>query len=108
MTATIFKNAVAEFTSLGTPDGIIYIEGRRGTLTTTSAGLIGNIGQFTKIDYLPTSGTNSVGIAINLLVDTTFPPQGPVSGTAYPVLFSATGTSAGQTSRLFGDNWTAT
>ncbi len=112
MVATISRNATAEFNANGAPDGVIYIEGFRGTVSTQSVGSIGilNPGVLNrfKADYVPSKGTISAGVALNLRVDTTWSSATIKSGTAYPILYTAVGTSAGVSGSIFGDNWTAT
>ena len=103
MTATIYKAGIAEFNLLGVPDGVLYIEGRRGLLTNPS--WVGRIAQVSAVDFSG-SGTQSVGISIGVLVDTSYPPN-TASGSAFTVNYLSL-TSAGSFSVSRTDTWTAT
>jgi hypothetical protein len=108
--ATIFKNSIAEFDNNGIPSGVIYIEGFRGTVSTASAGSIGNLSwsrlNSLKADAVPTAGTTSGNCSIWTLVDTSWTI--PVSGTKYPILWRTFMTTAASAGMIFGDFWTAT
>jgi hypothetical protein len=103
MTATIFKTAIAEFNLFGVPDGVLYIEGRRGTLSNPA--WVGTLAQFPKVDF--SSGLQSAGVHFDVLVDTTFSLASIASGNTFTVSYLGL-TSAGQFEVGRTDTWTAT
>jgi hypothetical protein len=108
-TTLVGRNAVAMYNKSGAaPDGIVYVDGIRGTLSLTSGGLGILPANLVKVDYVPTGGTISVGIALAAAIDSGFNPFKPVSGNIWGLEYIRPTVSAGQFGQIIREGWTVT
>lgn len=105
----VARNCIAQYNTSGlAPDGLVYVDGIRGTLSLASGGL-GQLPTSTfKIDYVPTGGTNSVGIQLTGAIDSSFDPFNPTSGNKWALEYVLPTVSAGQYGKIIRDGWTVT
>ena len=108
MVTLVARNATALFNTSGKSDGLVFVDGVRGT-TQSSGGWLGTIqGNALKIDYVPSLGTASVGVGFSILVDSLFNPFNPTSGNTWQVVYAGLGQSAGQDGIMRADSWKVT
>jgi hypothetical protein len=88
-------------------DGLVYVDGVRGVLSLTSGGLgVLPLNQ-TQVDYVPSAGTISVGVALASAIDSGFVPPG-VSGNKWALEYILPTVSAGKFGIVIRDGWTVT
>jgi len=108
-TTLVGRPTVALFNTSGlAPDGIVYVDGVRGTLTLTSGGLGTLPVNTVKVDFVPSKGTISVGVALVAAIDSQFNPFNPTSGSKWGLEYILPTASAGQFGIIIRDGWVVT
>ena len=107
-TTLVARPAIAFYNSSGlAPDGLVYVDGVRGTLSLTSGGLGVLQANAFKIDYSPTAGVISVAVSLTAAIDSGFVPPGK-SGNTWALEYLQPTVSSGQFGIIRREGWTVT